>query len=153
MMGQTYIENYDTEIQELKNKYSVLMKKKDYLFRILSAQNRSQRDYNHIKTYRNKLHEINQEIKKTEKDLERLNGGSYDPYIDHVKRKKEKFHSRLDIQDFEGNKTSLIFDFDPKEMRANFIETLNLSKKKRFAFSDVSIQLIDELKEKIQKPD
>ena len=150
-MGQTYINNYEiTEIQELKNKYNILMKKKDYLFSILSAQNKSQFNYNQIKTYRSKLQEINHDIKRTESELERLNGGS--SYIDHMKRKKEKLHSRLDIQEFKSKKTSLAFNFDdPKEMRANFVETLNYSKKKRFPFSEISIQLIDELKEKMQK--
>ena len=152
MFGQAYINNnYDLEIQELKKKYSILIKKKNFLFRILSAQNISHFDYDKIKNYRSKLHEINQEIKKAESDLERFNAGSY---IDYLKRKKEKFQHRLVIQEFKKEKTSLEFNFDdPREMRANFVETLNYSKKKRFPFSEISSQLIDELKEKIKQSD
>jgi hypothetical protein len=151
MFGQATINNYDSEIQELKEKYTTLIKKKDIVFRILSAQNISQFEYVKIKTYRSKLHEINQEIKKTESDLKRYNAGSY---IDYLKRNKKNLNSRLGIQEFKRKKTSLMLNLDdPREMRANFVETLNHSKRKRFPFSEISIQLIDELKEKIKQSD
>lgn len=147
MFGQATINNSDSEIQELKDKYAILIKKKAFIFRFLSAQNISQFSYEKIKTYRSKLHEINQEIKKTEGELESYNAGSY---IDYLKRNKEKQHSRLEFHEFERKKTPLGFNLeDPREMRANFVETLNYSKRKRFPYSDISIQLIDELKEKI----